>query len=211
MFCPNGTKYADEFKCPRGTYNNQTGLQTIEECTPCAPGYYCDEEGQTTSIKKCSAGLLFFLFHFAALLGMICNLFEFGAIDIQVSHEAFWVFRLRQKEFSENLAGVFKFIVLSETYDISHSNIKVTFVEAVVLYQLRNPTNLRYYKTMEQTIPVRNANARSERSTNRTLVPVQPVISVQKEQMNRKLVHVERSAMERSFNLLTSVPIVPKV
>ena len=58
MYCPNGTRYANEHKCPRGTYNNKTGLQIIEQCTPCAAGFYCDEEGQTTFTKKCSPGKL---------------------------------------------------------------------------------------------------------------------------------------------------------
>ena len=58
MYCPNGTRYANEHKCPRGTYNNKTGLQMVDQCTPCAAGFYCDEEGQTTFTKKCSPGKL---------------------------------------------------------------------------------------------------------------------------------------------------------
>lgn len=56
MYCPNGTEFDDQYKCPMGTFNNKTHLKSAEECTPCPGGYYCDELGQTTYHKKCSAG-----------------------------------------------------------------------------------------------------------------------------------------------------------
>ena len=56
MFCPNGTRYENEFKCPRGTFSNLTGLTSIEECTPCPGGFYCGNEGQTNFSTKCSKG-----------------------------------------------------------------------------------------------------------------------------------------------------------
>jgi len=60
MYCPNGTKYNNEYKCPLGTYNNNTGLNLVGQCAVCPGGYYCDEEGQTTFTKKCSPGRFFF-------------------------------------------------------------------------------------------------------------------------------------------------------
>ena len=58
MYCPNGTTYENEFKCPRGTYSSSTGLKSVDECMPCPGGYYCDNVGQTNYTKKCSAGKL---------------------------------------------------------------------------------------------------------------------------------------------------------
>ena len=60
MYCPNGTRYAEEFKCPRGTYNNKTQLQSAMQCVPCPGGYYCDQEGQETYTKNCSEGRFFY-------------------------------------------------------------------------------------------------------------------------------------------------------
>lgn len=47
--CPEGT-YCPEgiptpVKCPAGTFNNFTGLKTEGECTRCAPGMYCLNDG----------------------------------------------------------------------------------------------------------------------------------------------------------------------
>lgn len=62
MYCPNGTEHETQYKCPRGTYSNQTQLENQEDCTPCPGGYYCDEEGQTEFTKQCSAGETFLRF-----------------------------------------------------------------------------------------------------------------------------------------------------
>eukprot|EP00817_Percolomonadidae_sp_ATCC50343_P003418 CAMPEP_0117418838 /NCGR_PEP_ID=MMETSP0758-20121206/542_1 /TAXON_ID=63605 /ORGANISM="Percolomonas cosmopolitus, Strain AE-1 (ATCC 50343)" /LENGTH=4727 /DNA_ID=CAMNT_0005199587 /DNA_START=68 /DNA_END=14251 /DNA_ORIENTATION=+ len=45
-YCPSGTRLLDEFPCPAGTYNPNTGTISINQCLPCTEGYYC-EEGST--------------------------------------------------------------------------------------------------------------------------------------------------------------------
>ena len=40
-YCPAGTGQ-DWTMCPRGTFNNITGLSREDQCTPCSAGYYCD-------------------------------------------------------------------------------------------------------------------------------------------------------------------------
>ena len=55
-YCPAGTRYANEFLCPNGTYSNVTGLTRVENCTACTPGYYCGSRGLTEPTGKCLAG-----------------------------------------------------------------------------------------------------------------------------------------------------------
>lgn len=55
-YCPSGTQYATQYRCPRGTFSNYTGLQTASDCQPCPGGYYCDQEAQTSYFKICDAG-----------------------------------------------------------------------------------------------------------------------------------------------------------
>lgn len=40
-FCPNGTRFATEFGCPKGTYGNRSQLTNGDQCLPCPPGKYC--------------------------------------------------------------------------------------------------------------------------------------------------------------------------
>lgn len=42
-FCFSGTKSADEFPCPAGSYTNKTGNVRIEDCESCIGGSYCEE------------------------------------------------------------------------------------------------------------------------------------------------------------------------
>ena len=55
-YCPNGTGYATQYRCPRGSFSNYTGLQASADCQPCPGGYYCDQEAQTDYSKICDAG-----------------------------------------------------------------------------------------------------------------------------------------------------------
>ncbi|KAI0228982.1 hypothetical protein LSAT2_020565, partial [Lamellibrachia satsuma] len=55
-YCPLGTEYATQFRCPRGTFANYTGLQNVSDCQPCPGGFYCDEEAQVSYSKVCPAG-----------------------------------------------------------------------------------------------------------------------------------------------------------
>ena len=42
--------------CPKGTYNNGTGLTADTYCIPCDAGTYCPSEGLTEPHGLCSAG-----------------------------------------------------------------------------------------------------------------------------------------------------------
>lgn len=39
-FCPNGTGHNWQ-PCPAGTYSPTAGLRSVEECTPCSAGHFC--------------------------------------------------------------------------------------------------------------------------------------------------------------------------
>ncbi|PIK35709.1 hypothetical protein BSL78_27465 [Apostichopus japonicus] len=53
-YCPNGT--ADPLGCPPGTYSDQFGLETVDDCSDCTPGYYCDNYAQTQPTAECNEG-----------------------------------------------------------------------------------------------------------------------------------------------------------
>ena len=55
-YCPNGTRYAEEFKCPPGTFNNRTGMDEQADCLPCTGRYVCDEWGLIRPNRLCGAG-----------------------------------------------------------------------------------------------------------------------------------------------------------
>ena len=55
-YCPEGTKSAYDYKCPRGTFSGETGLQNVTQCSPCIGGFYCPEFGQSTFTLQCNAG-----------------------------------------------------------------------------------------------------------------------------------------------------------
>ena len=43
-YCPPGTD--TENMCGIGTYQPNTGADAIDDCLPCSPGKYCDNQGQ---------------------------------------------------------------------------------------------------------------------------------------------------------------------
>jgi hypothetical protein len=55
-YCPNGTKFATEFPCPAGTYNNETNRKSLSDCLPSPPGYYAAGNGNTVPDGQCAAG-----------------------------------------------------------------------------------------------------------------------------------------------------------
>ena len=55
-YCPNGTKFAEEYPCPIGTFNNITGRTKESECTPCLGGFYCGRPGLVYPETPCNAG-----------------------------------------------------------------------------------------------------------------------------------------------------------
>ena len=57
-YCPEGTKYATEHPCPISTFNNRTGITSINNCTTCLAGHYCDAKGLSVPTGKCNAGYI---------------------------------------------------------------------------------------------------------------------------------------------------------
>lgn len=55
-YCPTGTRFNIQFPCPPGTFNNLTGQNNESACSPCTPGYYCENNGQSEVTGKCHAG-----------------------------------------------------------------------------------------------------------------------------------------------------------
>lgn len=54
-YCPAGTRLADQYPCPAGSYSNQTNLEKVEECSPCPRGYFC-LEGSSQPSDVCPTG-----------------------------------------------------------------------------------------------------------------------------------------------------------
>ena len=55
-YCPQGTKYSNQHKCPPGTFNNQTGDDDVKDCRDCTGRFACDDWGLSVPNKLCSAG-----------------------------------------------------------------------------------------------------------------------------------------------------------
>ena len=56
FYCPNGTKFAKQYPCDMGTFNNLTGRTSQIDCTPCLGKYYCGQHGLTYPNTLCAAG-----------------------------------------------------------------------------------------------------------------------------------------------------------
>ena len=55
-YCPEATKYSNEFPCPAGTYGpNTTETSEASACVICAEGYYCPR-GSPGLINRCPPG-----------------------------------------------------------------------------------------------------------------------------------------------------------
>ena len=46
-YCLNGTEWAEQHGCPPGTYNPYTLRESVDECTACDAGSFCNTSGQT--------------------------------------------------------------------------------------------------------------------------------------------------------------------
>ncbi|EDO40915.1 predicted protein, partial [Nematostella vectensis] len=55
-YCPKGTKFATEFKCPQGTWSNQTKLIRPDECFQCPARYFCQKTGLSEPEGLCLPG-----------------------------------------------------------------------------------------------------------------------------------------------------------
>lgn len=53
-YCPQGT--ADPQPCPKGTFNNGTGLEQETDCIHCPAGWYCAQVGMDDTSGLCQEG-----------------------------------------------------------------------------------------------------------------------------------------------------------
>ena len=42
-YCPNGTRVAEQFPCPNGTYNPEFGKFSQDQCLNCIQGHFCEK------------------------------------------------------------------------------------------------------------------------------------------------------------------------
>ncbi|XP_055369802.1 uncharacterized protein si:ch211-286b4.4 [Betta splendens] len=54
-YCPPGTMFPTQYKCPVGTWSGQSGLEAESECRPCPQGWYC-LTGAGAPSGRCSSG-----------------------------------------------------------------------------------------------------------------------------------------------------------
>ncbi|XP_030258688.1 zonadhesin isoform X7 [Sparus aurata] len=54
-YCPPGTMFPTQYKCPVGTWSGQSGLEAERECRPCPQGWYC-LAGSGVPSGRCSSG-----------------------------------------------------------------------------------------------------------------------------------------------------------
>ena len=55
-YCPNGTKFDTEFRCPPGSYNPVTKATAPTDCIDCPGGQYCQGYANSAPTGNCSAG-----------------------------------------------------------------------------------------------------------------------------------------------------------
>ena len=55
-YCPWNTSAPTQHLCPSGTFNNDTGASSLDDCHVCTAGYYCNGPGLTTPTSVCNAG-----------------------------------------------------------------------------------------------------------------------------------------------------------
>ncbi|KAL2085398.1 hypothetical protein ACEWY4_018718 [Coilia grayii] len=54
-YCPVGTMFPTQYKCPPGTWSERSGLESERECRPCPRGWYC-LTGTGAPSGRCSSG-----------------------------------------------------------------------------------------------------------------------------------------------------------
>lgn len=54
-YCPPGTMFPTQYKCPVGTWSGHTGLETEQDCRPCPQGWYC-LAGSGAPSGRCNSG-----------------------------------------------------------------------------------------------------------------------------------------------------------
>lgn len=54
-YCPPGTMFPTQYKCPIGTWSGLSGLEAERECRPCPPSWYC-LAGSGAPSGRCNSG-----------------------------------------------------------------------------------------------------------------------------------------------------------
>ncbi|XP_059188146.1 proprotein convertase subtilisin/kexin type 5 [Centropristis striata] len=54
-YCPPGTMFPTQYKCPVGTWSGHSGLEAESECRPCPQAWYC-LAGSAAPSGRCSSG-----------------------------------------------------------------------------------------------------------------------------------------------------------
>lgn len=54
-YCPAGTMFPTQYKCPVGTWSGHSGLEAERECQPCPQSWYC-LAGSGAPSGRCSSG-----------------------------------------------------------------------------------------------------------------------------------------------------------
>ncbi|OAF64997.1 hypothetical protein A3Q56_07287, partial [Intoshia linei] len=55
-YCPAGTHYSTQYKCPIGTFRATDKGTSVNDCTSCTAGKYCESEGLAQPTGCCDAG-----------------------------------------------------------------------------------------------------------------------------------------------------------
>ena len=55
-YCPNGTEFSTQYKCPPGTYNPVNGSTALTDCLECPGGEYCEGEANVAPTGLCYPG-----------------------------------------------------------------------------------------------------------------------------------------------------------
>jgi hypothetical protein len=59
-YCPEGTGF-DIQPCPVGTFGERTRLVTIDQCSKCTSGHYCQFSGKPKVTGPCDGGKILFI------------------------------------------------------------------------------------------------------------------------------------------------------
>ena len=55
-YCPSGTQFSTQYKCPPGTYNSNMSSISVTACELCPPSMYCEGYGNVLPSGLCSEG-----------------------------------------------------------------------------------------------------------------------------------------------------------
>ena len=84
-YCPLNSERANQYPCPRGTFNNLTNRVEEDDCQPCTGGMFCDQEGLSVPTGPCDAGKpLIIIFILELLLSVLLSVNASGSLNTKV-------------------------------------------------------------------------------------------------------------------------------